>query len=207
MDQNKNEARAAAQRQARPEHERALLQRIAAGGPKPDRAVAELVQAYRRPLLAMFLRQGIALEEGEDLAQEVFVKVVRGAGGFRGEGAPSAWIFAIAGNELISHLRRRRPEIPLDDEGWASVADSIPAPATGADPALDNCVAAAFARFARDHPQRAEALRRIALDGWSVAEVAAFLGRTAGATREYLSQTRKKFKAFLAPCRELLEGS
>lgn len=62
-----------------------------------------------------------------------------------------------------------------------------------------------FAAFARRFPERAEALRRVALDGWSIAEAAAFLNRTNAATREYLSQCRKKLKEFLEPCRELLK--
>lgn len=55
----------------------------------------------------------------EDLASEVFVRALHGAGTYEDTGAPmSAWIFRIAHNIVVDHLRRngRRPlSVPLDD--------------------------------------------------------------------------------------------
>jgi RNA polymerase sigma-70 factor (ECF subfamily) len=71
---------------------------------------------------------------------------------------------------------------------------------------LEDCVRRAYTRFAEAYADRAEILSRVAFDGWDIDDVAVALRRTNGATREYLSQCRKKLKIFLEPCKELLEG-
>ena len=52
--------------------------------------------------------------------------------------------------------------------------------------------------------EQAQALTLIAFYGWDIEEISRFLGRTQGATREYLSQSRKKLRPFLEPCHEYL---
>jgi len=54
--------------------------------------------------------------ETEDIVQEVFIKIFRALGGFRGEARLSTWIYRIARNEAINALQKRRPElVPLED--------------------------------------------------------------------------------------------
>ena len=64
--------------------------------------------------------------EGEDLAQEVFIRAFGALEGFRGEASTRTWILAIARNRCLDHLRRQQrapveleeevdPEGPLDD--------------------------------------------------------------------------------------------
>jgi RNA polymerase sigma-70 factor (ECF subfamily) len=53
--------------------------------------------------------------EAEDLAQEVFDKVSRGLGDFRGDSDLSTWVYRIATNTALDHLRRRgKPTDPVD---------------------------------------------------------------------------------------------
>ncbi len=189
--------------------DRTHLSEIASGGRARERGVTALYQTYRRPLLAFFVRNGTSAEQGEDLHQEVFIRVVRSAGTFRGEALVSTWVWSIARNCLLDHLRRARPEQQLDDEGWGALADTSAgaAASTPGEDSVEDCVQRGFSAFAREFPERAEALRRVALDGWSITEAASFLDRTNAATRQYLSQCRKKLKAFLDPCREYLKQS
>ena len=51
----------------------------------------------------------------EDLVQEVFLKVLRRAGSFRGDGSCKAWIFNIARNVAFDHLRKAEPEADRED--------------------------------------------------------------------------------------------
>ena len=188
----------------RAERDRKHLSDIAAGGRGRERGVSALYREYRHPLLAFFVRNGMSSEQGEDLLQEVFIRAVRNAAGFRGESRVSTWLWSIARNCLLDHLRRSRPEVHLDDDGWAGIADLAPDTPGVTGSAIEDCVQRGFAAFASRFPERAEALRRVALDGWSIADAATFLNRTNAATREYLSQCRKKLREFLEPCRELL---
>lgn len=188
------------------ERDRASLAKILAGGKGVGEGTSELYKAYRRPFLAYFQRNSIDAGQAEDLLQEVFINVVRRAADFRAEAMVSTWMWTIARNKLIDHTRGSRPELTLDDDGWAAVEATAryePEPG-GSHHAIDDCVSKAFQSFAKQAPDRAEALRRLTLDDWSVDQVAEFIGRTPGATREYLSQCRKKFKTFLEPCREFM---
>ena len=52
----------------------------------------------------------------EDLLQETFLRVWTHAGQWRGQGSVKGWLFRIATNLALNHLRtrRRRPELPLE---------------------------------------------------------------------------------------------
>jgi RNA polymerase sigma-70 factor (ECF subfamily) len=189
----------------RSEQHAASLARIAEGGAAREQGTAELYREFRRPLLAHFRRAGLDTMQCEDLLQDVFVRVVRAAGDFRRDSQPSTWIWQIARNRMIDHLRVHKPEQLLDDEGWAVVEEQVAtAPEEGTPHSLERCVEQAFARFGRVAGERAEALRRASLEGWAVEDVAAYLGRTVRATHEFLSQSRKKFRPFLEECHEYL---
>ncbi len=58
------------------------------------------------PKIAGYLRRLVGEAEAEDVAQETFVKVGRSLGGFRGESSLSTWIYRIATNTALDHLRR-----------------------------------------------------------------------------------------------------
>ncbi len=86
---------------------------------------------------------------------------------------------------------------------WQCVLDA--ASQAEAQEALQQCYDRAYAGFAQSFPAAAQALDRVVQDRWSVRDLAALLQRTEGATREYLSQCRKKLKRFLEPCAPLLK--
>lgn len=59
----------------------------------------------------------------EDLAEDVFVNVLRRLDSYTACGLPfSAWIFRVAHNRLVDYFRsqRRRPQVPLDSAGEAA---------------------------------------------------------------------------------------
>jgi RNA polymerase sigma factor (sigma-70 family) len=188
------------------ERDRASISKIQAGGRSLGEGITELYKAYRRAFMAYFQRNSMDPAQAEDLLQEVFINVARRATDFRAESLVSTWLWTIARNKLIDHTRVNRPEVNLDEDGWAAVENSLAHNAMDetSHHNLDDCVSKAFQVFANQAPDRAEALRRLSLDGWSIEQVAEFIGRTPGATREYLSQCRKKFKSFLEPCKEFM---
>jgi len=56
--------------------------------------------------------------QSEDLVQDVFIRILRKAGSFRGEGLFKAWMFNIARNITLDHIRKskRQGSESLDDE-------------------------------------------------------------------------------------------
>jgi RNA polymerase sigma-70 factor (ECF subfamily) len=73
-----------------------------------------------RPKIHRYLARMAGADEADDLTQEVFIKVSRGLKDFRGDSKLSSWIYRIATNTALDHLRRSSPmtaEIPSIDTG------------------------------------------------------------------------------------------
>jgi RNA polymerase sigma-70 factor (ECF subfamily) len=73
-------------------------------------AFEELVAHFERPVYSLCFRLLGDAEEARDAAQETFLKVYRGLGGFRGEAGLKTWIYRIAINQAMNQKRwwRRR---------------------------------------------------------------------------------------------------
>jgi len=70
-------------------------------------AYRELLRRYQRPVFSLIYRMVRDRELAEDLAQETFVKVLNALERYRPEYKFSSWVFKIANNAAIDHLRRK----------------------------------------------------------------------------------------------------
>jgi len=98
-----------------------LVTRVLSG----DEHVFEaLVRRYQARILSHVARMVGNREDALDLTQEIFLKVFGALDRFNPEFRFSTWLFRIAGNAAIDHLRKRRPRtVPLemtDSEGRVS---------------------------------------------------------------------------------------
>lgn len=99
--------------------EEELIRRVAAG----DAAAFEaLYEAFRKPLANYFYRLCFDRARVEDLLQEVFVRLWRGAASYRGESKASTFVFRIATNVWLTESRRIREK----SAGPESVSDREP---------------------------------------------------------------------------------
>ncbi len=64
------------------------------------------IYAEYRPKIVGYLRRIVGEVDAEDVAQEVFVKVGKALEGFRGDSSLSTWIYRIATNAAMDHLRK-----------------------------------------------------------------------------------------------------
>ena len=69
-----------------------------------------LVEKYKNLVWHMVLRMADRHEDAEDLCQEVFLRVFRDMGKFRGDSKLSTWIGSITWHICIDHLRRSKRE-------------------------------------------------------------------------------------------------
>jgi RNA polymerase sigma-70 factor (ECF subfamily) len=116
---------------------------IAAMAGGDDTALRELFTRHA-PWLAARLRSILPAAEVEDVLQESFLAVWRGAGGYRPEGSPGGWLWVITRRQAALWLRRRGPDgLPLavlaghggqhvDDPGEVVVSRAELAEAVGA---------------------------------------------------------------------------
>jgi len=104
-------------------------------------AFERLYDRHEAPVFRFLLRSVAIASVADDLAQEVWLTVVRNAGRYRPQAAFRTWLYRIARSRLIDHWRARDPAIVL----------SLDAP-LGDDP--DGCVATLGETVAADESQQ-----------------------------------------------------
>ena len=144
-------------------------------------------------------------DTARDLVQETFIKVWQRCATFRGDSELVPWVRSILRHAILDHLRGRTKEVAMEDEAGTTrevertIAEQAGEPE---DPVRRRELEASFARcwkrFEEQAPAHAATLSWIVEDGLSNEEIAEMLGRTPGATREFISQCRKKARAHLA---------
>ncbi len=93
-----------------------------------DRAeFARLVDAYHTPIYRLALKMLAHEQDAEDVLQNTFLKAIQHIGNFEGRSSLSTWLYRIAANEALMLLRRKRPEVSIDQEPEES-DDSLPVP-------------------------------------------------------------------------------
>ncbi len=80
------------------------------------KAFEELVYRYQERLYNLAYRLTGEREEAQDLTQEALVRAYTGLKTFRRGERFSPWVYKITVNLCISHLRRRKPRVQLDDD-------------------------------------------------------------------------------------------
>jgi RNA polymerase sigma-70 factor (ECF subfamily) len=73
-----------------------------------EAAYRELLARYERPVFSLIFRMVRDRETAEDLSQETFIKVLNNINRYSPDFKFSSWLFKIANNLTIDHLRRRR---------------------------------------------------------------------------------------------------
>ena len=81
-----------------------------------DRAeFARLVDAYSGPIYRLGLRMLGREQDAEDVLQNTFLQALTHIANFEGRSSLSTWLYRIAANEALMLLRRKRPEVSIDD--------------------------------------------------------------------------------------------
>ena len=98
-----------------------------------EEAYEILIQRYQQPVYNLVCRLLNDPSDACDIVQEVFLKVFRNIGSFRGNSSLKTWIYRIAVNEAYNHRRwfsrHQRQEIALGaEEGLPSYEDSLADP-------------------------------------------------------------------------------
>lgn len=93
-----------------------------------DRAeFSRLVETYYTPIYRLALKMLAHEQDAEDVLQTTFLKALQHIGDFEGRSSLSTWLYRIAANEALMLLRRKRPEVSIDEEPGES-DDSLPLP-------------------------------------------------------------------------------
>jgi len=166
---------------------------IAAVAGGDDSALRELF-ARHAPWLAARLRAVLPAADVEDVLQETFLAVWRGAGGYRLEGS-GGWLWGIARRQAALWLRRRGNPAELlaalaaaGDQGAADPAEVASSRAQLAD---------AVQALGSEGSAQRETWRLMYVEDRTVAEVAELLGVPAGTVKSRAHQIRRLMRAAL----------
>jgi RNA polymerase sigma-70 factor (ECF subfamily) len=77
--------------------------------------IAPLFARYRDFVLRLCMRYVKNQPEAEDLTQEIFLKAAAAWQGFAGQSQPSTWLYRIAANHCLDHLRWKKRQRDLLD--------------------------------------------------------------------------------------------
>jgi RNA polymerase sigma-70 factor (ECF subfamily) len=183
--------------------------RARAGEEAADR---ELIRRYERPIFSLLFRMVRDRELAEDLAQETFVKALNAIESYRPEFKFSSWIFKIANNAAIDHLRRRELDtLSLDGSPHAETPEAIEATAlqigdrqeTPLDAVeskeLGGAIEAAIARL---RPEYRSCILLRHVEGRAYEEIAEILSLPLGTVKTYIHRARNELRVALAHLRE-----
>jgi RNA polymerase sigma-70 factor (ECF subfamily) len=168
-----------------------LVAAVAAGD---DMALRELFRRHA-PWLAARLRTVLPATDVEDVVQETFVAVWRGAAGYRPDAAVGGWIWGIARRQAALLLRRRGPaELVLPAVGPVDARHAAdPAEAVLSRAAIDEALAA----LGPDGSPEREAWRLMYVEDRPVAEVAELMGVPVGTVKSRAHRARRLLRLAL----------
>lgn len=176
-------------------HDAELVRQALAGS---GEAYREIVRRFERPVMSVIVRMVRDPGVAEDLAQETFVKAFRNLRRYDPRRKLASWLFKIAHNTTLDHLRRKSldtvPLEPFDAEGeesWEVVA----APATWApDRRAESAelVAGLDRALARLRPNYREILLLRFREGLAYHEIAEVVDLPMGTVKVQLHRARKQ---------------
>lgn len=111
--------------------ERALIAELCAG---EEAAYEALIERFERPVFNLVSRLTGDSADVPDVVQEVFLKVFRKVGSFRGDSSLKTWVYRIAVNESRNHRRwfgrHRKQEVAIEPrpDGDESRQEWLPDP-------------------------------------------------------------------------------
>jgi RNA polymerase sigma-70 factor (ECF subfamily) len=157
------------------------LDRLVAEAQRGDTAAfGRIFDAYAGPIYRFIASRVSRPSDAEDLTQLVFVKALEALPRYEARGIPfGGWLFRLARNAVIDHVRTRRDHVDLDVATRQAGRDAGPDEVTLARQQLDE-VAVALATLTDDQ-RDAIALRFFA--GLSAREAAAVMGKQEGTIR------------------------
>ena len=155
-------------------------------------AFDELVRTTHKPVYSLVYRIVGNAEDAADCTQDVYVRVWRGLRHFRGDANAATWLYRIAANVALTHVKRRArmavatdpaemPEAPVEDRTEEQADAEILAKALGTLPAQQRAVVVLKDVY-----------------GWSCEEIARKMGTTEGAVKVRLFRARQRLADSLA---------
>ena len=170
-------------------------------------AFGELLRRYQRPIFSLVFRMVRDRSLAEDLAQEAFIRAFSAVGSYDPRYKFSSWIFKIANNHTIDHLRKRKLDtVSIDGSPHAQTAEEeertrLVVESTDESPQeyvehreLGDQIEHAIGEL-RPEYRTAILLRHV--EGYAYDEISEIMDLPLGTVKTYLHRARSELKAAL----------
>lgn len=184
----------------------AELVRLAQAG--DAKAFEALVVKYQRRVARHVARYLKAAGDVQDVVQETFIRAYRGLASFRGDSAFYSWLYRIATNAALSHLKRAPNDLLLGDDAPEERAEAFEPGVSDAENPERTLMAKQIAETVqraldRLQPHLAEALMLYEVEGKPYAEIAGMLDIPIGTVRTRIFRAREFIAKRLEPVLEV----
>ena len=158
---------------------------------------------FRKEFIRFTMKSGINKEDARDLVQEFTIdKLYMQSDSIKDIEFARTWMYQVFRNMINDQGRMliRSREVPLDENKDQAYEQRT----YDKNQALSDCVQEQLKIFREKEPKHAEVVEFILKD-LNTEQIRLIIGRSYGATREFMSQCRKKFRPFLEICNEIDE--
>lgn len=180
--------------QDRQEHSDDLI-RSAIGDGDWRHALEVLVHTYQHSVVGFCVNMLGKTEQGEEVAQEVFLAAYKAMPHFRQQSSVRTWLFAIARKQCLQTVRNRLRRQRLDQTQQAVIAEAVhrqpPAP-IGEEPET-LFVRVQHSLHTLDKAERALLMMRYDT-GLPIADIAHILGMSVATVRRHLAQALQNLR-------------
>jgi RNA polymerase sigma-70 factor (ECF subfamily) len=175
---------------------------------RDDAACRELVRRYERPIFSLIYRMVRNRELAEDLAQETFIKALNALESYRPEYKFSSWLFKIANNAAIDHLRKRELDtLSLEGSPHADTPQLVEATALQIGEKAETALEAVEHKelggeieraIAKLRPEYRTCILLRHVEGRAYEEIAEILNLPLGTVKTYIHRARNELRIALA---------
>ena len=158
---------------------------------------------FRKEFIGFAMKSGIDYEDARDLVQKFIIdKLYMKSDSIKNIEFARTWMYQVFRNMINDQGRMliRNREVPLDENKDQAYEQRT----YDKNQALTDCVQEQLKIFREKEPKHAEVVEFILKD-LNTEQIRLIIGRSYGATREFMSQCRKKFRPFLEICNEIDE--
>ncbi|MHB8781249.1 MAG: RNA polymerase sigma factor [Candidatus Geothermincolia bacterium] len=178
-----------------------------------EESLEEIYSVYNRKVYGYFRRNGFDHEAAEDLAQEVFCRLLRFKDTFESNDQIRNWIFKVARNLLIDVLRKKengaaRPILMEDLPSFDTlVMDYVHVDGPEQTFVTEESNTEVMNLIEALNPRYADVIRLRELEGLKYQEIAKELGMTPKAVEGLLHRARAKLKTSYAAFQKSYQGA
>ena len=114
-----------------------LIRKIAEGDME---AMESIYRMTREKVYAYALSMTRNIHDAEDVLQDCYLKIYRGASGYVSQGKPMAWVLTVARNLCLAKLNERKDKVDLTEEEWNDQLEAMPGLTTEERTVLKSCL-------------------------------------------------------------------